>query len=369
MGSVSPRNRFVGWSAASLLVLALAGCNGKSTSHAASGFIGPAGGSVTVNSGPLAGTSITIPTGALTQPVDIAIDVSSVQPQPDVDAVGPAAAFGPSGTRFAQNATATLLFDIDDVPAGTPNGAFVVKRRDSQGRITDVAPKSIDRAGGTVAVSLSGLSAYWVALRIKPFVLAEYLPLRDGDVYEFDTGLVLKIDVTSGEPNLNGPIIKATFVDSLGDFGLYLRRSLVGETFLDGRFSVSESFQELEVVPLLVLPRTAQIGGSLVTASDLVGFQPFGSFIPTFVATEEMQTTLVSAGDLQTPVGRFRDVIEVEIITEREGFAPGVTSTSSAIRDRLWLARGVGPVHVWLQGLPLAQITGAIVNGVPLGNR
>jgi len=369
MGSLISRIRLAAWSAAPLLAVTLAGCDGNSTRNAASSSIGPAGGTVTVTTGELAGTSITVPAGALNRRFTIAIDLATVQPQPDVDAVGPAAAFTPSGTQFAQNATATLIFDPDDVPAGTPNGAFVVKRRDSQGRITDVAPGAVDQMAGTVTVSLSGLSAYWVAVRVADFVLTDYLPLQDGDYYEYDTGLVLSIKQTTGQPNLNGPVITATFVDSVGDFGWYLRRTFGGETLFEGRFSVTDSFQELVTMPLVILPREALIGDSAETEANLVGFQPFGSFVPSFAASEKMTTTFVSAGSLQTPLGQFRDVIEVEVVSEREGMAPGVTATSSLVRDRLWLARGIGPVHVSLQGLPLAQITGGIFNGIPFGGR
>ena len=97
-----------------------------------------------------------------------------------------------------------------------------------------------------------------------------------------------------------------------------------------------------------------------------IPFEPYGSLVPTFSAHEELTTTLVSGGALNTPLGLFADVIEIEILSDRVEMTSAGTTTSSTVRDRLWLARGIGPVHISLQGLPLGQIIGGAVGGQPL---
>ena len=84
---------------------------------------------------------------------------------------------------------------------------------------------------------------------------------------------------------------------------------------------------------------------------------------------EELTTTLVSAGQLNTPIGQFNDVLEIEVVSERFETNGNHMVTSSTVTDRYWLARGVGPVRVALHGQPRWQITGGVVDGKPVSAR
>lgn len=349
-----------------VLSLLVAGCDsGGSGPHSVSAPVGRAGGILTVPGGPLAGTSLVIPALSLTKTVNITIDGGSVLTQPDASAIGPGAAFGPSELQFRNAASAILVFNADEVPESTPDSEFVVKRRDSRGRITNLVPDLVKQSEGRLLVFLSKFSTYWVAVKRQPYWLADYWPLQNGDFYEYDNGVVLQLTQTTAEPQLSQPVIKATFVTATGESGLYLERSEFGETFCLGRFSVAGGFQELETVPLMLLPASAELGASGSSESSSSGYEPYGSMVPTFSVYEQMTTTLVSGGALNTPLGQYPDVIEIDIVSEREEVGSSGT-WNSTVRDRLWLARGIGPVHIALQGLPVGQITGGVVGGRPV---
>jgi len=348
--------------------LLLAACDsGGSGSPSVSQLVGKGGGILRVTDGPLAGTTLVIPIFALSEDVIVTIGEGNMRPQPDAFAIGPATRISPSELGLAHDASAILVYDADEVPAATPLSDFVVKRSDARGRITDLAPDLVKPEEGTLLVLLPELSTYCVAIKGSPFSLADYWPMHDGDTYEFDNGVVLALSRTAGEPQINQPIVKATFVTAAGDTGWYLDPASSGETYLLGRFSVTEGFQELGNQPLMLLPDYANLGDSGQTECGMTGFEPFGATVSSYSAREELTTTLVSGGVLNTPLGQFSDVIEIEIVCDREDSTAGGTITSSSVVDRLWLARGIGPVHIALQGLPRGQVTGGVVAGKPLG--
>lgn len=75
-------------------------------------LIGPEGGTVTAN-----GVTLTIPPGALTEPVEISIDTTSATPPQDVTALSSFYEFGPAGTQFLVPATVTIT-GAAALPAG-----------------------------------------------------------------------------------------------------------------------------------------------------------------------------------------------------------------------------------------------------------
>ncbi len=139
------------------LAVTLAGCNhsndsstgtGTSSSGGTVGGIGPAGGSVNG----FYGAQVTVPAGALSTSVDIAITRDSTG-EPDlpangIDTAGAPYALTPHGTAFAQVATVRVPFDADRIPTDAtpvlyqaePGGAFtaIPTTVDNNMLVTDV---------------------------------------------------------------------------------------------------------------------------------------------------------------------------------------------------------------------------------------
>jgi hypothetical protein len=117
--------------------------------------------------GPLAGTSVSIPSGALGAPTVVVI--ATAPPLTPLDAksgAGPTVFFGPEGTRFdtsdaSKRATITIPYDPSFESA---TGAFVVYTRDAKGAVTAVDPPyAIDHVAHTVTFATSHFSSFRVA--------------------------------------------------------------------------------------------------------------------------------------------------------------------------------------------------------------
>jgi hypothetical protein len=116
--------------------------------------------------GPLAGTSVSIPTGALAAPTAILIATApALTPLDGQSGAGPTAFFGPEGTRFdksdvAARATITIPYD----PAfESATATFVVYTRDARGKVTAVDPPyTIDHSAHTVSFATSHFSSFRV---------------------------------------------------------------------------------------------------------------------------------------------------------------------------------------------------------------
>ncbi len=104
-----------------LIALVAAGCGGTSGVNITK-MIGPSGGTVSHSDG----TSVTIPTGALSSAANITITSVDAPAPAGTVIVGPAYDFGPEGTTFASPVTITLPIDASKIPAGrTANDVLI----------------------------------------------------------------------------------------------------------------------------------------------------------------------------------------------------------------------------------------------------
>jgi len=117
--------------------------------------------------GPLSGTSVSIPTGALAAPTAIIIATApALKPLDGQSGAGPTVFFGPEGTRFdkadvSARATITIPYDPGFESA---TAAFVVYTRDARGAVTAVPPPYvIDHLAHTISFATSHFSSFRAA--------------------------------------------------------------------------------------------------------------------------------------------------------------------------------------------------------------
>jgi len=348
-----------------LLVL-LAGCHDDDSSSppaAATGSIGPEGGTIQVTSGPLAGTSLTIPPGALTGPVAFSIFEDQLSLVPGFVDVGPAVHIEPSLT-LAVPALLILPFDPARVPAPTTTGDYVVRTRDSTGMVSDGPPRHVETAAGRVAVDALQMLTWWVSVPDAIDTRA-YLPLGGGDAYRYDNSLILTVEATRTEPNFLGlPITKLTF-NSLSFYaGFYLTEEGGGALNLFGEFEVAFTNRQERLASAVRLLDPVEVVGSEHEAYySFTGFVPYGFAVPSYNGSAHMTAATVQHTSVGTPLGVFDDVVLFEVVIERSDSRPQYGTTTL----RLWCAKGVGPVQVQFGETPPFRLHAAVVGGVPVG--
>jgi hypothetical protein len=125
--------------------------------YAKTAVIGPSGGSLTISASDdaaIQGTSITIPAGALTAPVTIAIGATDLQVVSS-GALGPAIDFEPSGTLFAKPVTMTI-----PVPLASGVSASRVAVMAVEGTGTSRIITGVTVANGLATFQASGFTLF-----------------------------------------------------------------------------------------------------------------------------------------------------------------------------------------------------------------
>ena len=325
-------------------------------------MIGPEGGSIQVTSGALAGTSLTIPPGALTATVTFSVFEDQVSLAPGLIDVGPAVRIEPS-ILLALPALLTLPFDPTRVPPPTTTGDFVVRMRDGTGQLSQEAPRHVDQANGRVQIDVVQMLTWWVSVPDAIDTRA-YLPLGGGDFYVFNSGLRLAVDETRTEPNfLSLPLTKLTFSQLSFFTGHYFTEDARGALSLFGEFEIAfTNRQERLASSVLLLEPVEVIGQQREVFYSFVGFEPYGSPVPTYMGSAHTIASVVEHTSVTTPLRGFDDVVLWELFTERSDSRPQYGTT----RWRFWLANGIGPVQVQLNDGPLHRLESGSVGGVPI---
>ncbi len=140
-----------------LAVLVLAACSGGSSvasKYVATAVIGPTGGTIPVTAADdsvLAGTSITIPAGALTTDTTISIGLSEQDVAPKgTTAAGPVVDFEPSGTVFAKPVTMTIPV--------TASHSLYIEAVEADGSTSVIAVKSV--SDGIATFQVKGFTSF-----------------------------------------------------------------------------------------------------------------------------------------------------------------------------------------------------------------
>ena len=195
-----------------------------------------------------------------------------------------------------------------------------------------------------MTATASSLAAFWVAVIVDNghITLADYLPLAGTNRYEFDNDLAITVSTSTTRPNLAGrPVGVLAITGNFLNEGFYLER--IGATTVSlGRYARFRSYQEIQNGSIDYLAPIGRLGASTGGRGSYVGYDPWGSRTPSYTGTETLTATILTQGSLQTPLGTFEDVLEFEFVSTRSDSR----SSTQTRRDRLWLARDIGPVRI-----------------------
>jgi hypothetical protein len=140
--------------------------------------IGPAGGELAIDDGPLAGSSVDVPAGAVATPTSFLLGVAApVGGQQPGAAAGPAVFVGPEGLTFAGGKTVTVTIPYD--PSAFPDGTSKLRvyTRDAAGNLALVPNPAIDAVAHVISFPASHFSAFQV---LRDFQATETQRLLNG---------------------------------------------------------------------------------------------------------------------------------------------------------------------------------------------
>jgi len=339
-------------------LLALPACGGNSASPIeGTASIGPAGGTVEVTTGDIAGAKVEIPPGALTRSTRISISPLFAPAVPGFVTLGPGVTFGPAGLEFKKPVTITVPFD----PARLLTGSASVLAKDELAWMVENAPASMPEPG-LVTVDVASFSTNFAAQRFLGGVATEdFLPLQSGNEWLFENGARISATFSFTEPNLTGPTLVFLIENADENLGLYLNSNL-GTTELLGEFRNlgSDSFQQLhDATPFL--PQAVTINRRVETAFEFTHYDPFGSTDPAYTGLARIRIVPRVSPDVETAVGQFTDVFQFSWITSFRGTGGQEISLPLI----LTLARDVGPVRLTAFGSSSVLVSGT-VDGDPI---
>lgn len=254
----------------------------------------------------------------------------------------------------------------------------MVLARHTDGRVIEIAGVTEPDTGKVRFQTLRFASVYWVAQRLLGWVATNpqgvfgstpgFLPLQNGNVWNFGNGLTIRMTASSNEPNLQGvPLYRFVVSTSEQDLGLWLRRIdsppfAYGPTEVVGEFSTNGGSDYQDVHDLsLFLPAEVTLGQPMAAILPSLLYEPYGALAPTSPATTVLRVVPTGSDPLQTPVGRFDDVIVLE--WSMQSLAPNGSGHSATAK--FTFARGVGPVAVEAFGRR-GVLQSATVNGLPV---
>lgn len=357
----------------SLLTLAFA-CSDSDSGPLTEGEIGAAGGTLTVLSGSYAGTSLVVAAGAVTEATTFQIRSASTIRQNGLVAVGLATRFTPDDLAQTPAATVTLVYTPSSVPSGVADNELRVTARATDGTLTELTPTLVDSASGRVTAPVPALATLWVVAPDR-FVSADYFPLAAGNRYVFDLAFdnALEIvDATSDPGALGLADFRLTFLlPWFHRTALYVDETVAGGIDFVGLLDSPPQMNAIAdildtAVPLLAPVET--IGDSRTSPYDYTVYSiDLAMLPPTQIGTGmgELTADIVERTSVDTPVGRFDDVV---LVTWTEEFDDTIGSPGTGIAS-MWLARGIGPVQIQTGTGERAPLREGTVDGQPVRGR
>jgi hypothetical protein len=319
--------------------------------------IGPAGGAVGLADGSAA---LTVPAGALAGDVAFRIDPGQISTVPGYVDVGPPYTFSPTGTVFLAPAQILMPYSPGAVSGSVGNDELRVGFRNAAGVVVGLVPQQVDPVAGRVTVQTTGLGTFWIA---SPDVVTadDLFPLNDGDLYRYDSGLVLSVSHTAIEPNFAPQMIVRLTFASLGSTTGYYFEANASQLRQLGSFDINRDQERFDSGVLWIDARD-QIGTVRPVTDQYLGYRPFGVSVVGYTGIAQVTTRIAERVVVSTIRGSF-DTVRVPVTT---AFASTIPSYGEE-QIEFWFADGVGPVQIRLApGFPPVRLVEATVGGQPV---
>jgi len=330
------------------VLLVLAACSGSSGSTGeqllAEAVIGPAGGILAVSDGAFAGLQLGVQAGVLQQPTRIR--AVAVPPIGSAAApVGHGFRFEPEDLQFAAAPAVVILPYRPDYVRGTAPGNVAVQHQNAAVGELRLEPRSVDVGQGFVSCEVRVLGSFQVVQNPIASSILEYMP-RSFEHLEYDGDLAIDVVQVVDEPHLAGvPLWRWFFTLAGQEFGYYLVDGVNVPAAALGAFSNTESWQELWT-PQLQLIGAPYGPPPLPVTAAVQGFEPYPQSTSEFSGTVTLLQETAWAAPEITMFAPFFDLFRSHIVID-------VERTGHASRHQeltLWLARGIGPVVVQIDG-------------------
>lgn len=147
--------------AASKAVIGLTSRNVDAGGSVVGKVIGPGGGIVSAK--PIAAidlAGVDVPAGALAAPTAILVGTGPEFTFEGKSAAGPSVFFGPEGASFDAAHPVTITVPFDAATYGADGAELVLLTRDAQGRVTEVAGRTVDVGAGTISAEVTHFSSF-----------------------------------------------------------------------------------------------------------------------------------------------------------------------------------------------------------------
>ena len=228
------------------------------------------GGTIQVTEGDLEGASLTVPPGGVTESTVVRVLQGFALSHPGFRPVSRGVIFEPG---MALNGEPALTLPIASNAVSVPD--VVILHIDGSD-VFELGDGTINLATEQVTATIPEFGTYYAGERLFNGYVTEldgsrsdedFLPLNDGDTWQFDSGITVSMEETSSEPNLGGAnVFKLTFATADESLGFYLQRAATNTgpdpTQMVGFFSTTDgaSFQRTHaprsLLPAKVTPRS-----------------------------------------------------------------------------------------------------------------
>ncbi len=349
-----------------LVALSSTSCSGSGGSGPPSASIGGSGGRLSIDSGPLAGTFLDVPAGAVG--ADVVFRVESLD-EPMLDAyhaaIGPAIRLMPEDLPFAVPAELQMPFSLDLVAGRAgPNDVRLMVWTTDPANADYRTPTALDQPAGLARTTLTGTVAVMpVAVLQDPVLpIVDWLPLEPDTLFEYDDGSTLSVEISASEPHLEGLELFRLAWDTAASpaIGEYWRRTPGGQTIYHGSFDLGTGVQTIAIDPVGLLLAEAQVNALRRQAYRFEFYESIANPQPTSWGETDLEIALELISTFQTPLRSFENVVRMTLL-ETDG--AGGTGRQ---RD-YWLARDVGIVAYRLSQFgSTALLTRGELGGTPL---
>lgn len=329
---------------------ALSACSSGSPGKTPVGSVSaaPGGSTLTVSEGPLAGFELDVPAGSLARDVELGVALAPPTAYPGYATLSDSADVFPTGVDLRIPARLTLPFREGAI---TGTSAVVLVERDD-GSLLELAALIPEPGIAQTVTPFFGRFTV-VERRFGGHDLDDYLPLGDGDVWNFSNGLKAEMTRPGDEPNFGGtPVFRLAIDTPNDDLGLYFENTPTGIRLLGDFSTVGGRNQQVFYDDgLAFLPTPVVMGRTMVAPYTFTRFSPYGTTVPLEAGRGVAFLRLTPEGSITVAGQFYTDLVRLDLSLHSVVDTPTGPGAAEVFETSITFARDVGPVRVEAYGV------------------